>query len=235
MSDLNLSDLLPAYALDALSEAEKAQVEAWLATSEEARTELREYQAMLTTLALLSPPRRASPHLTEDFKQRLAAESGESRVSLPKAVIRFRRTLMGLAAVLLIGIALFAIYQRFFADPQGQAIHAILKNPDAAWITLQSQGGTGTVTLVTVPNSPQAVLVASLPPLDSDKQYELWVIGDQPVNSGVFQGSTDQVLVTLPNTPEHYKIAAITIEPNVPGGVAASSNKPIFVGELKQQ
>ncbi len=51
MNDSTLFDLIPAYALGALSDEERAQVEAFLATSEEAREELRVYQAMLTGLA----------------------------------------------------------------------------------------------------------------------------------------------------------------------------------------
>ena len=53
MNDSTLFDLLPAYALGALSEEERTQVEAFLATSPEAQQQLRDYQSMLVGLAIL--------------------------------------------------------------------------------------------------------------------------------------------------------------------------------------
>src|SRR5258707_12666628 len=73
MNDSTLFDLIPAYALGALSDEESAQVEAFLATSEEAREELRVYRAMLTGLATTVPSRKAPAHLTQDLRQQLSA------------------------------------------------------------------------------------------------------------------------------------------------------------------
>src|SRR5579871_2859650 len=70
------SELLTAYALDALSEEERVAVEAYLATSPEAQAELRTYEAMLTGLALLTPHHEAPAHLTDDFRRMLAEQAG---------------------------------------------------------------------------------------------------------------------------------------------------------------
>src|SRR5205085_5277677 len=68
-----LLDLIPAYALGALDPDERAEVEAFLATDDEARTLLAEYQAVTDAIVLTAPARRPPAHLNADLRQRLAA------------------------------------------------------------------------------------------------------------------------------------------------------------------
>src|SRR5262245_23936794 len=70
-----LFDMIPAYALGALSRDEKARVESFLATSAQARTELETYQRMMVGFATLAPKRKAPSQMTGAFQARLAAEA----------------------------------------------------------------------------------------------------------------------------------------------------------------
>src|ERR1041384_366173 len=103
MNDSTLFDLIPAYALGALSDEERARVEALLATSEEARTELRIYQEMLTGLAATVPARKAPAHLTEDFRHRLSASPTVVPFTPRRGANRIRLIAL-VAAILVIAI-----------------------------------------------------------------------------------------------------------------------------------
>ncbi len=232
MNDSTLFDLIPAYALGALSDEERAQVEAFLATSEEAREELRVYQAMLTGLATTVPPRKAPAHLTQDFRQRLSASPTVIPIA-PRRANRFR-WIAALAAILVVVVGALVVLSSLQPDPEKQAIQNILNNSAATKVALLPQSSAaGSVTFVIVPGSKQAVLTTELPPLPDQKQYQLWYIkGSQPDPSITFDGAQDTkpVLVPSPDPAQGYDTIAITVEPH--GGSKAPTTTPIFVGKL---
>jgi anti-sigma-K factor RskA len=245
MNNPSLIDLLPAYALGALSEEERVQVEAFLASSEEARAELRTYEAMLAGLATIVPARKAPPHLTDDFRRRLAAAAVPA--SVPPTPVqpsiltrrqwnRPRPLLLGLAALIVVAIGVFLIYRVTQNVSEAQAIQNILGNPAAVRTTLNPQpGATGNVAFVTLPESNLGVLVAELPQLPEEKQYQLWLLKPQDRDSGaVFSatGSVRQLLVNMPGPPSEYQAIGITVEPK--GGSTGPTTDPIFVGQFVQ-
>jgi anti-sigma-K factor RskA len=238
-----LFDLLPAYALGALSGEERAQVETFLATSEAARAELRNLEAMLTGYAALTPARKAPAHLTDDFRRRLAAENaGEKPPTPPQPIptIRpfpVRRVLLGLAAVFGVVLGIFAAYRLVASNNEAQTIQDILKNPNAQWIALNPQRGTaGKVSLVTVPDRIEAVLVTEqVPGLPYDKQYQLWLVdAEGRDNGGVFSADqpVNRVLIRMPGLPKQYKRLGITVEPR--GGSPGPTSPAVFSGEFPQ-
>ena len=137
MNDSTPFDLISAYALGALSNEERAQVEALLATSEEAREELRVYQAMLAGLATTIPPRKAPAHLTEDFRQRLGGSpkvlSMTPRRSSPA------RLIVALAAILIVAIGVLFVFRSINTDTDQQAIQRILNDSGAVKVALLPQ------------------------------------------------------------------------------------------------
>jgi anti-sigma-K factor RskA len=243
MDNPSLFDQLPAYALGALSEEERAEVEAFLASSEEARAELRTYEAMLAGMATLVPARKAPAYLTEDFRKRLAATAFPAASAMAQPHILSRRQwnrraplLLGLAALIVVAIGVFLMARLAVSDPEAQAIQSILSNPAAIRVTLNAQqGATGNVSFVALPDSEVGVLVAELPQLPDEKQYQLWLLNDKnPDSAGVFSTTQPvrQVLVNLPGPPRDYQKVAITVEPR--GGSPGPTTAPIFVGTLVQ-
>jgi anti-sigma-K factor RskA len=232
MNDSTLFDLIPAYALGALSDDERAQVEAFLTESEEARTELRLYQAMLTGMATTVPPRKAPAHLTDDFRQRLSA--GPAIIPIAPRQISRTRWLTALAAILVVAIGLLFVLRSTQTDTNQQVIQQILNDGSATKVALlPKSSATGSITFVSVPSGKQAVLNAQLPPLPDQQQYQLWYIkGSQPDPSVTFDGTqnTTPVLVPAPDPSKGYDTVAITVEPR--GGSKAPTNPPIFVGTL---
>src|SRR5262245_35245263 len=80
-----LLDLIPAYALGALDADERAEVDAFLATDDEARTLLAEYQAFTDSLVFSVPARPAPAHLNADLRQRLATSRPQPTATVPKS------------------------------------------------------------------------------------------------------------------------------------------------------
>jgi anti-sigma-K factor RskA len=241
MNNSSLFELLPAYALGALSEEERAQVEAFLASSEEARAELRAYEAMLTGMATLVPARKAPPNLTEDFRKRLAASAVPPAMVKPSAPTRRQwqrrpALLLGLTALIVVVIGAVLIYRSVVIDSETRAIQTILGNSAAVHVKLDAQSGaTGNVSFVILPDSKLGVLVAELPTLQEEKQYQLWLLKTEEKESGaVFSvtGPARQVLVTMPDVPSEYQAVGITVEPK--GGSPGPTTSPIFVGKLTQ-
>src|SRR4051794_7063564 len=104
MNDSTLFDLIPAYALGALSAEDRAQVEAFLAESEEARNELRLYQAMLTGMATTVPQSKAPARLTEDFRQRLNANPAPAAIPFTPRRVNRMPWITTLAAIFVVAI-----------------------------------------------------------------------------------------------------------------------------------
>jgi anti-sigma-K factor RskA len=242
MNEQTISELLPAYVLGALSDEEKGQVEAWLSTADEssaARRELRDYHALLTGTAALVPPRRAPAHMREDFRKRLAdAPLGrtfpvaalEGTVAHPPRLRR--RVIYSLLAALLV-VAFTILY--LYTHTEAYEIAQIMHNPAAVTISLTAQGTvTGTVSVIMMPNSTCAVLVADLPPLSADQQYQLWLVKDQPVSGGVFSmtDSRMMMLVDAKQTIESYVWMGITIEPMSEDGSTQPTTSPIFRAKI---
>jgi anti-sigma-K factor RskA len=74
-----------------------------------------------------------------------------------------------------------------------------------------------------------------LPDPGVNKQYQLWLIGDQQIKgTGVF--SPDQnakpILIALADQPAKYKAVGLTVEPT--GGSPQPSSDPIFLADITQ-
>lgn len=235
-----LLDLIPAYALDALSAEEKARVEAFLASSSEGRTELETYRAMLVGFATLTPKRKAPAHLTGAFAARLAAEAGDTTPTRvpsirPQPTLLSARWILAAAAVLVVLIGAVLVLANV-ADREGRQIRSILNDPAATRITINSKADpSNKITIVMVPHTSDAVMVAELPSLPAEKQYQLWWM-NATTNArwslsvfSVDQG-TKQVLITMPAEPEKDTLCGVTIEPA--GGSPGPTGSPVVVGKL---
>jgi anti-sigma-K factor RskA len=241
MNNETTFDLLPAYALGTLSEEERVQVESLLATSEEARIQLRQFESMLAGMATLVPPRKAPAGLNDAFRQRLAAEVAtepESKVvTFPPRVgwIRRPRLLLSLAAVFAVVVGLLAIYGLATRKSDSQIIQDILNDPAATRIAMNAEpGANGNVTFVIAPDNSKAVLVAELPELPDDKQYQFWFIQNDntPPTSGlVFSADKpeQQILISMQDPSRKFDQLGVTVEPL--GGSPAPTTNPIFLGK----
>jgi anti-sigma-K factor RskA len=262
MNDTDAFDLIPAYALGALTDAERARVEALLATSAEARVELRAYQETMAGIAALTPLREAPAHLTDSFRQRLAAsaafnaaETMAVKRGLPpesplqpipatptRSAGRLRltpiRALIAVAAVIALVVGAVIGYRVVQDIARQQYINAILSRQDAQWLTLEAQPAAtgGNVQLVSVPGEADAVLVAQLPSLPQDRQYQLWMrVEETSFSLAVFNTGQPQetLLIEVPEPGRTKDFAVgITVEPH--GGSPGPTTPAIFRAQYQR-
>jgi anti-sigma-K factor RskA len=221
MDEQELEDQIAAYALNALSAAERAEVEALLARSAQAQALLARYQALFGGLGALAPYRAAPEGAAERFQARLAAEIAQTK---PRR--RFSlRLILSAAAIIAIALGILLL------STQRDDLAALLNDPRAVRVELTPQDAVaGAVRLIALPNTDQGVLVAELPPPAPDRQYQLWfILSETDIRSGGVLEGTQPLRVRVPDPSRAYTLG-ITLEPR--GGSQQPTSAPLFIGSL---
>ena len=201
-----IEELLPFYALDALTDEERELVERYLAEHPEARQQLEEMGNVVSALpyavAPVEPPRRAK----EALMARVAADAeARARSSVPtprqpsRRVMRFENffrsfSLVAAAIAILWAIVLNAQVSRLRNEivalndrlaAQSESLEQVIARlPQATPSNVITVSLKGTEIqpqvqgqLIVDPNSQSAVLVISgLPQLEAGKTYQVWLI-----------------------------------------------------------
>jgi anti-sigma-K factor RskA len=234
------------YAVDALTDAERAEFEKHLdrcpACAEEVRG-LRETAAKLALATAVTPPPgmrsrvlAAAPRtrqLPPDSRGPLTRAGDRTRVrrrSVSRAGLTAAILTLAAAVAFLLVMQLSTSSQLRQAQQSNSAIAAVLAAPDARLESAPSAAG-GTVTVVVSLGQREAVVTtADLPALPGTRVYQLWVI-----SSAGAARSAGLLMVTHAGatTP---KLAAgvvpgdrlgITVEPS--GGTAQPTTTPVVV------
>jgi anti-sigma-K factor RskA len=221
MDEQALEDQIAAYALDALSAAERAEVEALLARSAQAQALLARYQALLGGLGALAPYRAAPEGAAERFQARLAAEIARMKPRRRSPL----RLILSAAAIIAIALGILLL------STQRDDLAALLNDPRAVRVELTPQDAVaGAVRLIALPNTDQGVLVAELPPPAPDRQYQLWfILSETDIRSGGVLEGSQPLRVRVPDPSRAYTLG-ITLEPR--GGSQQPTSAPLFIGSL---
>jgi anti-sigma-K factor RskA len=192
--------LTGAYALDALDDDERAELEAHLATCEDCASEIRGLRATAATLgAAESSPVSPAFHdavmaqvrATRQLPPVGGASDDDGRVAwLVHRARRTSRAVMGVAAALLLvaaGLGAVAVHEHQQArDAQQVAaqMSAVLAAPDARQVTK------GDLARAVVSDSlGEAVFVAgTMPSVDADHVLQLWVLDGGARSVGLIHG-----------------------------------------------
>jgi anti-sigma-K factor RskA len=214
-----LHTLTGAYALDSVSDVERAEFERHLADCAACRQEVAELRATGARLALaaaVEPPPR--------LRAAVLAGVAATRQLPPKVPVvrklgraktwQLRIALFGAAAAAVVAVA---VGVHTATAPQQaiprQGVDSVLAAPDAATI----QGvGKGSATLVVSRSRNQAVLLASdLPDLDAAHVYQVWFIGrDGARSAGLMQPEAPhRMRPMLAEVPPGTDRIGITVEP----------------------
>lgn len=238
--------LTGAYALDAVSDEERAVLEEHLSTSEATRNEVTELQDTAVLLGLATTPVTPSADLRARLMAQVAqtpqlapvgaaaAAIAPTRVELKTQQRWFSRTAIAItaaaAAVAIIiggGIVIANLNDGSQNPIQADGITIIRAADDAQQVEAAVATG-GTATLVWSGELAQAALIADgMNPLSDDQVYELWYIGEGgPRAAGTFtvdeNGSVQQV---LEGDMRAGDLVGITIEPA--GGSEQPTSEPI--------
>ncbi len=237
MERSEILDLIPAYALEALEPDEKREVEALLKTDAEAQQILAEYQDITNNLILATPARKAPAHLQDDLRKRLSANRPiptQAAPSVPSRTSRRRIAiwvpLLAAAAILII---IFGVISYLNRDKAKELYDKIVAMPDHKTMTIPDVTGNPVGEMVASADGSQAVIrMTKMPVLQSDREFQLWLIDDSGAKSGgVFPSRESDsvyfVSVPLEKSVLDYKAFGVSDEPS--GGSQAPSTTPIVV------
>jgi hypothetical protein len=251
----DLSQLLPAYALDQLSPAERRLVEEHVSGCDDCRTALADYLAAADSW-LYAPAQLQTPvPLKAELLRRIrSVDTAERSVPgfrawLARLFSSPGRRAIGLAVAMLILLIVTNVYW-LSTLRQLEAQQTLLAGQAAGQqiaLNLLTSGGRS-IALKGDPAAPAAVgalivaadqvdgvlLVNALPTLPVDKTYQLWLIHDgQRDSAGLFKvDATGQgTLVVHASRPLlNYDAVGVTIEPA--GGSPAPTSPRIIGGPL---
>jgi anti-sigma-K factor RskA len=242
MDDRSFDDLRDAYVLGALSDEERASVEAYLALHPERQAEIDDLSGVAGLLAL-APPEHEPP---ADLRRRLM-EVVESEATAPEPTQPsesswfgwlgdFRNVALGAAALLVVGLLSWnVLLQQDVRNLRGEVEEAGTadQSQEARVIEL---GGTwaeqGVRAEVTTLEDDRAILVVEdMPSMPENRTGQVWVIDDdKPQPSGLLAPSGDTVAAPITIPLEDADAIAVTVEPA--GGSDQPTSDPVLVQEL---
>ena len=229
-------DLKEAYALGALSEEERREVEDYLGKYPELHAEMDDLESVANLLALAPQEHEPSPKLRRDLLRRISSSPGATPVADPST----RRTtfwrlfgpggLAAAAALVLVTIGMFTWNaslqeenQTLQGELQGQQTYA-----------LQSTGAAQEVRgeVVRLGDERAVLVVEDLPSAPEGKTYEAWILReDIPEPAGLFEpNDTGAAAAPLEGSIEGADAVAVTVEPS--GGSSSPTSDPLMTANV---
>ncbi|MGA8332126.1 MAG: anti-sigma factor [Mycobacterium sp.] len=208
-TEFDLLELATPYALNAISDAERAAVERRLAAASRpiADTFDDEVRAIRETMAIVSAATSAEPPA-----QLRAAVLGAAQSEKPG--LGWRTALLAAAAAIIVGLAAFGIGIALRPAPTPTMVEQIMAAPDKRTVSGQLDGGTATVVFSRNMNA-GVVEMSHVPPPSRGTVYQMWLIDDKGPQSA---GTVDAAGVTT-STPHllrnlgKSRVLAFTVEP----------------------
>ena len=238
LDETEADDLLAAYALDALPEAEARRVEEHLRSCAEHRAAAAELRQTGSMLSLTVEEGEPSPELRRRIIEAVKASPARSSAperETPRAPVlalprRFPSWLPGparlaVAATVAIGLGISALIGYQVGQLTGRPVAYTFQGDPSAAPGAEAR-------LVYFKDRKEAVLAASgLPKLASGQVYEMWLIKNGvPVDKGISASATGDLGAKLSGDLSQFQQFAITIEP---GEQQLPTTKPILIGNLK--
>ena len=261
MSEKDLLELAPLYALGALDGPDLEAFEKAAASDPKLRAEVRSFEKTLSALSLGSE--RVAPSAT--LRDRVLANAAPRPSAKSAASMRVP---MALAAVLIVGLGLASA--RFWIDREDardqlaaaasraravaalnedlqrdlklsraraaelESVNRLLAAADTRVVTLGATpawNGHGRV-ILNIASEHAALLVSGLERAPQGKTYQAWILaGGAPVPAGTFDVEDGVKLVWLKGMNTSMRVQAIAISVEPMGGVPAPTGTIVLVGK----
>lgn len=231
-----IEGLLGAYALGAVDEDERAQVEAYVADHPASGEELERLQEAAVWLAASGAPasrdlwdKIAAATKPEPLPLRVPERRRESRT---RSWFRQPRVLVPAAALVIGGaVGIAAVVSRDASPKRADLASAIADGQDsssARRVVLESSSGDAKVEAVILRDGAGVLVTSDLPKLAAGRTYQLWGIdGSTVVSLGVLGRRVGPSAFTFVGTPK-----ALAITEEVAGGAAQPENPPVVSGRV---
>ncbi|MFU8772643.1 MAG: anti-sigma factor domain-containing protein [Anaerolineales bacterium] len=234
----HISDLLPAYALDILDEAETIQVSQHLADCQLCQAELQGYQQVSQQLSMAvtesQPPESLKWRLLERI-QTPATQAGPQEPTTQHGWLS-NLSMVGLRAWAVVSLLLVAallvsnlfLWQQISQPQVNDSLRVVhltgenLFSEARGIITMSVDGERGTL------------VVDGLRHLESEFVYQIWLFRDGEISSGgtftVYEGGYGHARVDSDRPLANYERLMVTIE--VEGGSPTPSGAVVLAGDL---
>ena len=229
-------DLKEAYALGALSEEERQEVEDYLMTHPELRAEVDDLRSVANLIALAPQEYEPSPKLRRDLMNRISSSPDATPAADPSprqgGLFRlFGPGGLAAAAVLaLVTIGMFAWNaslqeenQTLEGELQGQQTYAL----EGTGAAQEVQGE-----VVRLGDERAVLLAEELPPPPEGETYETWILReDIPEPAGLFEPNDAGVAAApIEGSIEGADAVAVTVEPS--GGSSSPTSDPLMTANV---
>jgi anti-sigma-K factor RskA len=237
LNERELRELLGAYALGALEEDERGQVERFLLREPDARSELHALQLGAAWLARSAPRPSANvwSRIATEVEHDLVRDNTAQSIPSPLRPRVSRRRLLTLAAAVVALLATTLGVVELIGTggssrdvALSRALQSAERSPDARFVDLLAPDGAGSARVVVLPDGRGFVISAALPRLDDRQTYQLWALtGSGPVSGGLL-GRTPGV------HPFRYPrgTSALAITAERAGGSRAPNGQAVAIGAL---
>jgi len=221
MSDIeHIKDLLPAYALDILTAAERDQVIEHLTACPECRLELRQFQVTTDALALASAQSSIRPEVKTSLMKRIKSRQTAAPIPARNTLKQGWRSFFlrsapvwGFALIIILALGSWLLWDRLHqvnpSNPTPLRVVALANTDNAP-------GAIGTV-IISKTGEYGTLVVDKLDALDETHQYQLWLIKDgQRSSGGLFSVNSDgyaSMPIASPLPLDQYQAVGITVEP----------------------
>jgi anti-sigma-K factor RskA len=249
LSRRELDELLGAYALDAVDDDEREQVEAYLARTPEARSlvaEYRETAALLAHSGTEAPPglwERIEQTLEEEPPKLATAPSPPLGLESRRARLRRRAAVVvaGAAAVVVALLTVKVVQQGDRIDELGRearagsvlaAAESASRDPRADRVALSSTDGALEARVVYLPGGEGFLLQSNLRALPPDRTYQLWALmggssPERPISAGVL--GPDPAITAF---RAHGPVVGFAITDEQSPGVVSPGSPPLIQGAV---
>jgi hypothetical protein len=241
---LDIYEMLGAYALDAVSDEERAQIDEHLAVCPICSQELVYLTGAVDTLPLTVEEYEPSPNLRNQIaaigQTPQQTTQPAAQPSLPLDLDERRRARgepergggriwmiapWTAAAILLIAVVGLVVWNI-------QLQSELQDRPTLETVSVATTGAEGAQAELLFFTDPQIVVldVTGLPERQQDEIYQVWLFQDgQPIPAGLFGEPAD--LIAISADIDQYQAVGITIEPG-PIGSPQPTTEPILVSEI---
>ncbi len=244
--DEHVLDLIPAYALGILDDADARRVSVHLDACASCRTELRAYSEVVDALPLAVTEFEPPGHLKESILRQARLSKAAEPAPQPGWWQMLKKSLslnapawgmVGLALVLLLGASNLFLWQRLdrvemsYQQMADQYLNTLRTVPlEGTEFTPDATG----LLVISLDGEHGTLVVDRLPVLDETQQYQLWLTKDgERTSGGVFsvdEGGYGAKWIGSPEPLASYRSFGVTIEPA--GGSPGPTGEKVLGGDL---